>query len=102
MVAVTSVTSPLARWRSTLARAMPQAAICEVRVLGRDAAGCAMWETAAVASAGLHNVELLRLPAFCSAMEIATLEFDGKQRRYLVSEIMPGGRARLEALADMP
>src|SRR5579884_1985210 len=80
---------------------MPQAAICEVKLIGTDAGDQPFWQTAPVALAGAHYIEMLRIPGLCQPGQVLTVEFDNRQRRYIIVEVRADGTARLEAVADV-
>lgn len=80
---------------------MPQSAICEVKLIGTDAGEQPFWQTAPVASAGSHYLEMARIPGLCQAGQVVTVEFENRQRRYIIADVRSDGTARLEAVADV-
>lgn len=80
---------------------MPPLAICEVKLIGTDAGDQPFWQTALVAKIGAHCLEMMRIPGLCQPGQVLTVEFDNRQRRYVIVDVRSDNTARLEAVADV-
>lgn len=80
---------------------MSPLAICEVKLIGTDAGEQPFWQTAPVATVGTHFIEMVRIPGLCQPGQVLTVEFENKQRRYIIVDVRADNTARLEAVADV-